>query len=466
MNYEVVVVGGGIGGLTAAALLSARGLSVCLLERQTRPGGCIANFERLGYAFEPTAGLYSGWETGGVYQRIFDELPVKPPEVHPLSPAYVVRLPDGIEVAVSDNIEQFEDELRVAFPECSQAAVTFYRKLGRVVQADNNSGGSESASETAAAHLTDCSARFRRFIDVQLQTLTQCASDQCLYPHAAFALTTPQRGMWAIRGGAQALADSLAESFKKGGGALRLDSTALRLAYGSDGLPVGVDLLSGERVTATRAIISNLTIWDTYGKLIGMSRTPTEISSRLKQLRGWGAYLLFLGMDQGAASRLRSNRILSLTDWQHTQSYEPDQAQFVFAAASQWDARAPEGKLAVTVSTFAHAEDWFAFHEDETAHEEQDQSTLEALWSRLHSVMPELGDGVEVIDTATPRTFYEATRRKFGMVGGLCSASAEQSGTTIFPNVFLVGDTASSGIGIGGVSRSAAIIADVISLRV
>jgi phytoene dehydrogenase-like protein len=470
MNHEVVVVGGGIGGLTAAALLSARGVSVCLLERQSRPGGCVANFEHPGYAFEPTAGLYSGWETGGVYERIFEGLPVKPPEVHRLSPAYLVRLPDGTEVAVSDNIKQFEDDLRMAFPECSQAAVTFYRKLPQAVQVDSNlAGASEFASEAAAAHLTECSARFRRFIDVQLQTLTQCASDQCSYPRSAFALTLPQRGMWAIRGGAQALADSLAESLKQSGGALRLDSPVLRLAYGSDGLPVGVDLLSGERVIATRAIISNLTIWDTYGKLIGMSRTPTAISSRLKQLHGWGAYLLFLGMDQSAASRLRSNRVLSLTDWQldqsNGQSYEPDQAQFVFSAAPQWDARAPEGKLAVTVSTFAHAEDWFAFHEDETAHEEQDQSALEALWSRLHSAMPELGDSVEVIETATPRTFYEATRRKFGMVGGLCGGSAEQSGTTIFPNVFLVGDTSSSGIGIAGVARSAAAIADTISPR-
>jgi len=71
MDYEVVVVGGGIGGLTTAALLAARGVKVCLLERNPRVGGCVANFEHLGYAFEPTAGLYSGWEPDGVYERLF-----------------------------------------------------------------------------------------------------------------------------------------------------------------------------------------------------------------------------------------------------------------------------------------------------------------------------------------------------------------------------------------------------------
>ena len=52
MDCEVVVVGGGIGGLTVAALLAHRGMNVCLLERQPDVGGCAASFDKFGYAFE------------------------------------------------------------------------------------------------------------------------------------------------------------------------------------------------------------------------------------------------------------------------------------------------------------------------------------------------------------------------------------------------------------------------------
>jgi phytoene dehydrogenase-like protein len=463
MEYDVLVVGGGIGGLTVAALLAARGLSVCLFERQSRPGGCAANFDHLGYDFEPTAGLYSGWEPQGIYERIFSELRVKPPEVRRLMPSLVVRLPDKAEVAVSGDTEQFEAELRDAFPECGQAAADFYRELSQI-------SSTSTSSADLTAHLTDCSSRFRSFVDVQLQTLTQCGAENLSYARAAEALSAPLRGMWAIRGGAQSLADALASSLKQSGGRLRLDSPVLRLAYGSDGAPIGIDLLSGERVLCKRAIVSNLTVWDTYGKLIGPGRTPAAVSSQLKKLNGWGTYLLFLGMDQSAASKLRANTTLVLTDWDEGREREPDQTQLVFSMAPLWDSRAPEDKVAITVTTWTQAEDWFSFHDDEASHERQDQSALESLWARLHQAMPELGDSVEVIETSTPRTLYETTRRKFGMVGKLCPSpkglfTSPSFGTTLFPNVFLVGDTVCEGWGLEGICQSATSLADAIASK-
>ena len=101
MDCEVVVVGGGIGGLTVAALLAQRGADVCLLEREPNVGGCAANFEQFGYSFEQGYGLFAGWETDGFHHRVCSELPVDPPEVRQLEPSYVDRLPDNSEIAMT-----------------------------------------------------------------------------------------------------------------------------------------------------------------------------------------------------------------------------------------------------------------------------------------------------------------------------------------------------------------------------
>jgi C-3',4' desaturase CrtD len=481
-----------LGGLTAAALLAARGVDVCLLEKEAEAGGCAATFEKFGYTFESTASLYAGWQPGEIHERVFAELPVAAPEVRPASPAYIVRLPDMTEVALVEDDQNFEQNLRAAFSECAEASVNFYREIApigaalqrtaaRVPDLPNISqlqrlraAASEARiaprvlaamNQTTAEHLTQASPRFRRFIDVQLQIFAQCASTDCAYLYACVALSLPRRGMHEIRGGAASLTNALIASIKKSGGTVRLNAPVLRLAYDASGRTTGVDLLSGERVEVTRAVVSNLTVWDTYGKLVGLSRTPEEMRRRLKNLRGWGAYLLYLGMDEAAAESLPATHLLALTDWQENQPYDAEAMQFMFSAAPVWDTRAPAHKRAVTVQTFTDAAQWFAFHEVEAEHETQDQQFLETCWQRLHTALPELGDRIEVIETATPRTFYDTTRRKLGMVGGVGQSLAvfgpnSVTHRTHLPNLFLVGDSVFPGNGVAAVTHSALIVAN------
>lgn len=498
MAHEIVVVGGGIGGLTVAALLAARGRDVCLVEKESRGGGCAGTFEKFGYEFERGAGLYASWRAGEIHERVFAELPLPAPEVQRASPAYVVRLPGGCDVRVGGEDEgEFEDGVRRAFPECAGEAVGFYREIAPIAEALTRAALRvpalatlsklqrmkllareprlaprllAGAAETVAQHLGKTSARFRRFIDTQLQIFAQTPSDACAYLYGAVALHQPRRGLYLMRGGAESLAAVLTESIRQSGGTVRFDTTALRLAYDASGRATGVDLLSGERIEASRAVISNLTVWDTYGKLAGLNRTPPQVRARLRQLRGWGTYQIFLGMDEEAAARLPAERVLALTDWQEGQSFRPEEAQLMFSAAPAWDRRAPAGRRAVTVSTFTEAEQWFSFHEDETGHEAQDQAALEFWWERLHETLPELGAGVEIIETATPRTYYEQTRRKLGMVGGTkqtleaFGADATTHRTSI-PNLYMVGDTTFPGNGVAAVTLSALIVADELSAK-
>ena len=386
-SYDVVVVGGGIGGLTVAALLAARGVSTCVLERQSQVGGCIARVEFSGYEFEPGMGVYTSFGKGEIYERIFAELPVEVPATSLVTQPYVVRLADGMDVKLIGD-ESFVDEV----------------------------------------------------VDLQLRA----------------GLTRARGPLYAIQGGPATLAERLAESIKRSGGTIRLDTPVLRLAYDASGEAIGVDLLSGERVIATRAIVSNLTIWDTYGKLVGLNRTPPEIKKQLNALSGSGAYVVYATIEDEAIRRLPGERMLVATT--------PDDA------ADDWFT---EITLAVyggtvTLKSATDVNEWFTYHASEEDFEASDQAALERFWTKLHAAIPELGSGIEVIETANPRTFYEQTRRKLGMVMGLQPSSNRSPGQSpkipsaqaALPNLFMIGDTVSPAADLASVAEAALSLAN------
>jgi phytoene dehydrogenase-like protein len=75
-----------------------------------------------------------------------------------------------------------------------------------------------------------------------------------------------------------------------------------------------------------------------------------------------------------------------------------------------------------------------------------------------------LGDAVEVIETASPQTFYETTRRKFGMIGRPAYAAREipPDFGRPFMNVFIISDTTTAGSGVASVAKAALDLSDLL----
>ena len=465
MSYDVVVVGGGMGGLTAAALLAARGLSVCLLERQSQVGGCIGRVEFSGYDFDPGMGLYTSFGEGEFYERLFDELRVVAPAAIPVESPYVVRLASDTDVNLYRTDVQFWAELERVFPECGDDAIDFYKKVNaaltlpaqnerkglRKLFSSRADGLAQLRTQVASTQLDKTSDRFRRFVDAQLRAFLQTSLERCDFLSACKALSLVRQQLYAIAGGPASLAEKLAEALKLSGGGIRLNSPVLRLAYDESGKAVGVDLLSGETVHAKKAIISNMTVWDTYGKLVGLNRTPPEVKSKLNALQNEGAYLLYATIETQALERLPGANFLIAG------SQLDDDEVLSSELAVSIRAEIVDGKHAVTVKASTEVSSWFAFQSSEEDYEEWDQAALELLWSKLHVALPELGDSIEVIETASPRTCYDQTRRKLGMVMGVERTVGRHlvEHSTSIPNLFIVGDTVTSSPNLTEVAQSA-----------
>lgn len=74
MKYDVVIIGGGLGGLECAHILSRAGMSVLLLEKETQAGGCIQSYRRHGLAFDTGFHYVGGLSEGQSLHAAFRHL--------------------------------------------------------------------------------------------------------------------------------------------------------------------------------------------------------------------------------------------------------------------------------------------------------------------------------------------------------------------------------------------------------
>ncbi|MFZ1401666.1 MAG: FAD-dependent oxidoreductase, partial [Anaerolineae bacterium] len=94
MMHRIIVIGAGIGGLTAAAWLTRAGADVTVLEAHVYPGGCAGTFFHQGYRFDAGATLAAGFDPEGGMTRLGQALNITWP-VEPAREAMRVHLAGG-----------------------------------------------------------------------------------------------------------------------------------------------------------------------------------------------------------------------------------------------------------------------------------------------------------------------------------------------------------------------------------
>jgi C-3',4' desaturase CrtD len=252
---RVVVIGAGIGGLTAGALLARRGYQVLVLDQALVPGGCASTFKRRGFTFDVGATQVAGLEPGGIHKRIFDELEIDLPAATPCDPACAVFLPGETEpINVWRDPEKWKEERQRQFPGSEpfwQLMTTLFNASWKFQSRDPvlpprnlwdlwqlaSSVRPDTLITLPFTFMTVGDAlrtyglyenqRLRTFLDLQLKLYSQVDADETalLYAATALGVSTEPQGLFHLKGSMQVLSDRLVEALEKYGGKLLMRHT-------------------------------------------------------------------------------------------------------------------------------------------------------------------------------------------------------------------------------------------------
>jgi C-3',4' desaturase CrtD len=480
---HTIVIGAGVGGLTAGALLLQAGHRVTVLEAHVYPGGCAGTFYHKGFRFDAGATLAGGFSPGGPHARLAEQLGLTWP-IHPVDPAWVVHLPDGRSVTQWADAAKWEAERRAAFP----GTESFWRTQEMLAEISwdissrpfpwpPHSWRDWAALARAIRPSTFKSLpylfrsvgdvapqgdpMFRAFLDGQLLISAQTTAAHANALYGSAALDLPRRGVNHVRGGVGSLAETLVAWIREHGG---------EVLYRQQVEEIEVE---GGRATAVRTnkglhlqgdhILANLTPW-ALADLLG-PQAPPDLKREVKERPPtWGAFTLYLGLDAAELPDGVATHHQIIND--HRQPLGEGNSVFISLSGPDDESRGPANTRTATLSTHTAVTPWWRLrHTDKAAYHARRQAYTEQLLDTAEKAIPGLRRAARLTLPGTPVTFQFYTRRPQGMVGGFPQTSIfkARGPATGLPNLWLVGDSifpgqSTAGVTLGGMRVAGAVL--------
>jgi phytoene desaturase len=294
----VVVVGAGLGGLSAACHLAGRGEDVTVVEAADVPGGRAGTLERGGYRFDTGPTVLT---MPHLVERCLAAAGVDMADALPLravDPMYRAHYADGSELRVRHGRAAMAEEIRlvcgpgeaVAFERFCDWLERLYRtEMPHFIERNYDSpadlarplrpalelvrlGGFGKLARTVGRRFTD--ERLRRLFTFQ-SLYAGLAPYEALAIYAVITYMDVVNGVVVPDGGMHTLPRALATAAEKAGARFRYGTRVERvlLERGDDGPVTGVRLAGGEVVPA-RAVVVNADLPVAYRELLPGLKAP------------------------------------------------------------------------------------------------------------------------------------------------------------------------------------------------
>ena len=430
MNYDVIIIGAGLGGLTAGAKLAKEGKSVLLLEQHDRPGGCATTFKRREFTMEVGLHEMDGLHPRDIKRRIFDDIELGDRVKFLPVPEFYRFINEGYDLVVPHDPEEAKALLKKAFPgEEKGIDDYFYHVLNvrRVMVAhkgkpDRNVGvfldeiiGDEDLKLVLLGNLG-----YYHDDPYSLSWLYYLNAQGSYYGGAASF----------IQGGSQCLSDALSDLIKEQGGEVRLNQLATSIDYQGDKVSgVSFKEMKGKNKgrieqASSAQIIMNGSIPGLSGLLSKRDAAPLDQSIKDMAI---GASLLTVYYGFNKPLQEIGNKNYSTFIYDGSVSSQKDilgnnhsgfsTRSFTFVDYGQVDSRlAPEGKSVGAVCAIDYPSDWESLERSEYMRMKEDVADI--ITGRLEKILPGFREAVEYVEVATSLSVERFTLNPKGAVYG------------------------------------------------
>jgi all-trans-retinol 13,14-reductase len=492
-EFDVVVIGSGLGGLSCAAAFARKGFRPLVLEQHDKPGGFATAFSRPGgFRFDVSLHSTSVGQRNGINDLIQGFPEITGVEFLPHPTLFRAIYPEhDLRVAQKDPAA-FIKELCRLFPHEAQGITGLFEDMGGLAQ-DIGKLSAARGNVDMSRFPIDFPQLYRfnnktwgemmetRIKDQKLKALVSAqwgyyglppSKLSCFYYALPFTGYLAHGGFYP-KGRSQDISTALASYVSQHGGTVLLNTKADRILTKANAA-YGVATADG-RTFRAKAVVSNVSPFETFGRLLD-DRTSTKAYEAAweKYSVSLSCFQVFLGLKEDLVGKLgiRDSEIFIESSYDPEKAYADALAGNVETGGigvSLYDnvvpGYSPAGKNTVNILTLQGYGPWEKFEKDYRAgnkaeYKEQKEHMAQILIGRAEqSILPGLSRAIEVAEIGTPLTNVRYTGHHRGAIYGWDqtvnnSGSTRVGHSTPVKGLFLAGAWSRPGHGYGAVIPS------------